>query len=245
MELSLGLTLSERPPYTRLLDCLDQERANRLLSLAGYEPPVGDSAADYRAWRRSSRIHHPAFLFTAASRLAHIDTLLHRPGQNRLDVDDDTRRLLLWRPGILVGHPADIWRTRPAFRAYWTSYTSGFHTALRSYGPAIPQLALLDGRRYPDFLLGTTLLELKSGRLDHMDYLNALIDQLLTYTLLAHHDGHPVTHFAVYAARYQRLLRYPAQQTLDQLAGAPIDPTATGADLAAEIRASEPRRPAA
>jgi hypothetical protein len=91
-------------------------------------------------------------------------------------------------------------------------------------------------RRQPtlDFL-GTTLLEVKSGRLDEGRYLDELIQQVLTYALLAHHDGRTVTHVAVYAARYQRLLRYRVQDLIVRLADTPVDLTAAGRELAALI----------
>ena len=80
-------------------------------------------------------------------------------------------------------------------------------------------MSLLGGRRCPDFLLGATVLEVKSGRLDQPAYLDRLIKQMITYVLLAHYDGYTITHAAVYAVRYQRLLRYLVQPLLDDLAG--------------------------
>lgn len=50
----------------------------------------------------------------------------------------------------------------------------------------------------------------------------ALIDQLLSYALLALRDGHPVTHIAAYLARYELLVHYPVQEVLDELASAPL-----------------------
>jgi hypothetical protein len=85
------------------------------------------------------------------------------------------------------------------------------------------------------------VLELKSGRLDQDAYLDPLVKQMITYPLLAHHDGRPVTHVAFYAVRYQRLLRYRVQPFLDRLAGSPVDLTATGAGLADVVRASRHR----
>ena len=106
---------------------------------------------------------------------------------------------------------------------------------MRSYGPATAQLSLYRGARHADFLLGTTLLEVKSGRLDRDEYLDSLIKQLLEYVLLAHSDGHPVSHLAAYAVRYQRLLRYPIQETLNWLAGTHIDLTRAGDQLRAVL----------
>jgi hypothetical protein len=49
----------------------------------------------------------------------------------------------------------------------WASYTSGFRTALRAYGPVTAGLRLLDGLRVADFLAGSTLVELKTGHIDN------------------------------------------------------------------------------
>jgi hypothetical protein len=103
---------------------------------------------------------------------------------------------------------------------------------------------LLGGRRCADFLLGTTVLEVKSGRLDIADYRTQLIDQMIIYSLLAHHDGYPVTHVAAYAIRYQRLLRLPIEPLLNRLAGHPIDMDKTSKELAALIQDTQGERAA-
>ncbi|MGW3614533.1 hypothetical protein ACWD6N_32645 [Micromonospora sp. NPDC005163] len=244
VELAIGLALCDQSPHLRLLHCLDHDLATRLLSMAGYRTTLGAATA-YDAWRRSGSPPHPAHIFTVASRLAHIRSLLTDLDRHRLDAEDVAHHLLQRYPRLLNSRPDETYHTRRAFRTVWASYSSGFHSALRSYGPATAQLSLLDGHRHADFILGTTVLEVKSGRLDEDRYLNELIRQIMTYALLAHHDGHRVTHVAVYAARYQRLLRYPVDELTNQLAGTPIDMTATGAHLAALIRDRPRRRPAA
>ena len=243
VELAIGLTLCDQSPYLRLLHCLDHHHAARLLSMAGYRPTT-DAGTAYAAWRRTDTALHPAHIFTAASRLAHIRKLLNDLDARRPDADDVVRRLLRRYPSLLNSRPNDTFHTRRAFRTVWSSYTSGFCRALRSYGRATPQLSLLDGHRHADFLLGTTVLEVKSGRLDEDSYLDYLIRQMMTYALLAHHDGHRVTHIAVYAARYQRLLRYRIDELANQLASTPVDLTAAGADLATLMRDWARRRPA-
>lgn len=244
VELAVGLTLSDRTPYLRLLNCLDQHHAKRLLTMAGYQPSTGP-AARHETWQRNDSALHPARIFTAASRLAHVHRLRNDLDTRRPDVDDITRLLLQQHPDLFDSRPDETFHTRRWFRTVWSSYTSGFHAALRSYGPATAQLSLLDGHRHADFLLGTTVLEVKSGRLDEDRYLDGLIHQLVTYALLAHHDGHPVTHVAVYAARYQRVLRYPIQELTNRIAGAPLNLTAAATDLASLIRDGHPRYPAA
>lgn len=244
VELAIGLALCDQSPYLRLLNCLDQHRATGLLGMAGYRPAT-DTPMGYDAWCRTDAVPHSAHIFTAASRLAHVRCLLNDLGDSRPDADDVARLHFRRWPSLLDSRPGETFHARRAFRTFWSSYTSGFHTALRSYEPATAQLSLLDGYRYVDFLLGATVLEVKSGRLDDDRYLAELIHQILTYALIAHHDGHPVTHVAVYAARYQRLLRYRIQELANQLAGAPVDLTATAAELATLIRQVRHQRPAA
>ncbi|SBT52824.1 hypothetical protein [Micromonospora auratinigra] len=240
VELAIGLALGDQNPYPRLFRCLDPGLATRLLIMAGHQPVAG--ATGYDAGRRSHPAARPARLFTAASRLAHVHVVLNAFDRQHSDADAvaNTRQVLAQYPHLLYGAPRETYQTRRAFRIVWSSYHSGFHDALRSYGPATAQLSLLDGHRHADFLLGTTVLEVKSGRLDEDRYLDELIRQILTYALLAHHDGHPVTHVAVYATRYQRLLRYRFDELTHQLAANPIDLTATAAELATLIR-NQPR----
>ena len=242
VEFAIGLTLGDQPSYLQLFDCLDLGHAQRLLTTAGYQPT--EMATLLGTWRRIHSAPHPARIFNTASRLAHLHCLRNDLGAWRPDVDDVTRLLLQRNPDLLDNRPDQTFRTRCWFRTFWYSYTSGFQTALRSYGPSTAQLSLLHGHRRADFLLGTTLLEVKSGRLDRDRYLDNLIRQLLTYALLAHHDGHPVTHVAAYAARYQRLLRYPIQELTNRLAGAPLDLTAAASHIACLIRDQRPRRDA-
>jgi len=91
---------------------------------------------------------------------------------------------------------------------------------------------LLGGLRHADFLLGTTVLEVKSGRLNHDSYLTQLIDQMIGYTLLAHYDGHPLTHVAAYAIRYQRLLRFRIEPFFNRLAGRRLNMDRASAEFA-------------
>lgn len=245
VELAIGLTLCDRPPYLTLVRCLGHGRAARLLSKAGYlYLPATDVTTAPEGWQRGEAAPHPAHIFTAASRLARVRYLFYALGRDRSDAPDITGRILEQHPQILHGRADEAYHARRAFRTVWSSYSAGFRSALRSYGPATAQLPLLDGARHADFLLGTTLLEVKSGRLDEDRYLDELIRQIMTYALLAHHDGHHVTHVAVYAVRYQRLLRYRVEELTGQLADTPIDLPAAAAHLATAIRNRPHRRPA-
>jgi hypothetical protein len=242
VERALGLTLCDQPPYSDLLDCLTTRRSAALLTLAGYQPRPGDNSPGYQQWQRTPKPPSPLRIFTAAHRLARVHDLLHPRNYGRNDSRAITNILRRHYPDALHVDPRDLGRDWHAFCTWWTSHTSGFHHALRSYGAAVAQLPLCDGLRYADLMFGSTILEVKTGRLDHGPSLDDLVRQLITYPLLAHHDRRAVTHVAVYATRYQRLMRWPLQPLLDQLAGAPVDITVTAAGLATVIRARDSRR---
>ncbi len=239
---AVGLDLAIEPPHPQLLDCLTDTQAHRLLNLAGYDPPNTDPTAPYPLWRKRTSPTSAARLFTAAGRLAH----LFQAWRDIRPTTPDNARVVL-RP-LLAHQPTmyrcqrDIWQARSVLARYWTSYTSGFRDALRSYGAVTVAPALLDGHRSPDLICGNTVVEIKAGRLDQPTYVYQLIDQIVSYALLAPLDGHRVTHVAAYLARYELLIRYPIQDLLDNLAGGPVHAATAATRLAAVIRASESPR---
>jgi hypothetical protein len=240
VERAIGLSLCDEPPYRHLLNCLNHHRAATLLRMAGYQAPDAVTGTDLDAWCRSDALPQPHSLFVAAHRLAHLRALLNpRWGGGRID-PDAIARLLQRHPDALHG---DVTETRYewiAFSVLWNSYAAGFQAALHSFGTATADVRLLDGRRWMDFVLGSTVLEVKSGRLDQPSYLDHLIKQMITYALLAHREGYPITYVGFYAVRYQRLLRYRVQQLLDRLAGEQVDLTATASELAEAILRQSP-----
>jgi hypothetical protein len=241
VECALGLTLAARPADLRLLGCLPPDQARGVLSLAEFVPPPSVPAAAPGQWQPSGRMPHSARLFSAASRLAVVDVRLRQFGLRRVDIADVALGHFERHPHDLVHPDAEpMW---PVFHSLWTTHIHGFHTALRSYGTATVQVPLLGGRHHADFLLGATLLEVKAGRLDRSGYVNALIDQLLRYTLLALHDDRKVSHVAVYATRHRRLLRYPVTDFLYQLHGGPFDLSMAGTHLAHRIELDQPQLP--
>jgi hypothetical protein len=239
-EHALGLDLAVQPPYRPLLECLDEVQARRLLRLAGYHPPSADPTAVLPEWRNLPSSTCPARLFTAAASLAHLHQFVHQHGRSSPGTLAAGLRVPLRHVEVIHQIHRDMWATRPAFRAYWTSYTASARTALRSYGQVVAAPALLGGHRHADLIAGNTVVEIKTGRLDLPDYINQLIDQLLTYGLLALHDLQPTTHIAAYLARYELLIRYPIPDLLNELAGAPVHTPAAATRLATVIRASEP-----
>ncbi|WP_328415238.1 hypothetical protein OG470_22705 [Micromonospora sp. NBC_00389] len=50
--------------------------------------------------------------------------------------------------GTVVACATGVRTARPAFAAFWASYTSGFQDALRSYRPVTAPLELLGGRNW-------------------------------------------------------------------------------------------------
>ena len=230
MELAIGLSLCDQPPYPHLFNVLGEGRTARLLPLAGFQR-TSALGAGLGSWQRSNRVPEPARFFLAAYRLAQVVELLNPRWQGRAD-PDVIARILRRHPNALPRHGDEVAYEWRAFADLWTSFSSGFHTALGSYGSAMAHVALLDGLRYADFLIGTTVLEVKSGRLDRESFRAHLVDQMISYSLLAHHDGYPVTHVAVYAIRSRRLLRFPIRPLLNRLAGRPLAMGEVSAELA-------------
>ena len=197
VEHALSFTLAASAADLRLLAGLPPEHAHRVLTLAGYQSPPSMQESELDHWQPSEDPQPPDAIFTAASCLSLVEVWMRQFGIRRPDVIEVVRRHFERHPDDLVHR--DSGQERRVFHSLWTTHTSGFHAALRSYGATTVQVPLLDGRHHADFLLGTTLVEVKAGRLDQASYVDSLIDQLLRYTLLALHDGRAVSHVAVYA----------------------------------------------
>lgn len=220
MERAIGLSLCGQPPYLDLFHLLGDKRAGRLLRLVGYQ--------------RTGAAPTQADVFLVAYRLAQVNQLLNPRWGSRVD-PEVIARLLCRHPEALPRHFGETNFEWLAFEELWASYSGGFQTALKSCGNAIAQVPLLGGQRHADFLVGRTVLEVKSGRLDQETYLLHLINQLIGYGLLAHFDGHAVNYVAVYAVRYQRLLRFRIEPLLKRLAGRRLSLDTASADFAAAV----------
>jgi len=232
MEYAIGLSLCDRPPYLDQFRLLGEDRAARLLGCAGYQK---DGTADRNSWWRGALTPAPAGVFLAAYRLAQVNEFLNPRWAGRPD-PEIIARILERDPGALPRHGGETNFERLAFGDLWTSYTGGFYAALRSYGTATAKVLLLNGLRQADFFVGTTILEVKSGRLDQGLYLTQLINQMISYALLARFDGHPVTHVAAYAIRYQRLLRFRIEPFLARLADRRLDLDKASAEFASILQ---------
>jgi hypothetical protein len=220
MERAIGLSLCGQPPYLNLFHLLGDKRAARLLRLAGYD--------------KAGAVPTPADVFLVAYRLAQVNQLLNPRWGGRVD-PEAIACLLRRHPDALPRHCGETNFEWLAFEELWASYSGGFRATLRSYGDAIAQVPLLGGRRHADFLVGRTVLEVKSGRLDRETYILQLINQLIGYGLLAHFNGHTVTHVAVYAVRYQRVLRFRIEPLLTRLAGRRLSLDTASADFAEAV----------
>jgi hypothetical protein len=67
---------------------------------------------------------------------------------------------------------------------------------------------------------------------------------MIGYTLLAHNDGHPLTHVAAYAIRYQRLLRFRIEPLLNRLAGRRLNMDRASAEFATLVQRGRTERAA-
>jgi hypothetical protein len=82
-------------------------------------------------------------------------------------------------------------------------------------------------------------VELKTGHLTEDRHYDEIIDQTLTYGLLAPLSGYPITDTAIYLARYQVLARYSFEPYSAELAGGAIDVADLGNELADVVRHTE------
>jgi hypothetical protein len=233
VERSLALDLCDTPPYWSLFTSLPEPGRRTLLTVAGY-PTLAEAPAP--TWRRTGSDVPAARLFTVGSLL----TDLHRVAVRTRGViaPTETQRALripLSHCDTFLACATRIRAARPAFTQFWASYIGGFRAALRSYGPVTAAPALLDGLRVADLIAGTTIVELKTGHLTDAHQFHNLIDQILTYVLLAPLDGYPVTAAVVYLARYHVLARYRVDDLTTELADEPIDLAAAGQHLATLI----------
>ncbi|WP_435209400.1 hypothetical protein [Micromonospora sp. bgisy143] len=242
MERTLALDLCDDPPYRDLIASLPESAKRRLLTTAGYAPTTD---APDGTWRKSADHIPGARLFTVGSLLPDLDRAVHALRSATPELARQAIQAALRDRRAVTAYATATRATRPVFAAFWTSYTSGFRKALRGYGPVTASLNLLDGLRIADFLAGTTIVELKTGHLDEPHHLDDLVDQVLTYALLAPLGGYPTTAVAMYLARYHVLAHYPLDTLLSRLAGEPTNTIEASLHLSALIRAEGPRRPPA
>ncbi|MBQ1028903.1 hypothetical protein KBX26_02630 [Micromonospora sp. C97] len=238
MERTLALDLCEAPPYLHLIKQLPAAGRRRLLATAGYAPTTDTPDGP---WRKTTDHIPGARLFTVGSLLPDLNKAVHARRANPDEAREVIEAVLRDRRAI-TAYATAAHAARPAFAAFWASYTSGFRNALRGCGPVTASLSLLGGLRIADFLAGTTIVEYKTGHFDDAYQLDALAEQVLAYALLAPGSGHLVTAVVMYLARYHVLARYPLDMFLARLAGQPIDVTGVGRRFAAVVEAEQPAR---
>ncbi|MGA4732044.1 hypothetical protein ACPB67_31915 [Micromonospora taraxaci] len=239
MERTLALDLCGAPPYLQLIKQLPAAGMRRLLTTAGYAP-IADTADG--PWGKTTDHIPGARLFTVGSLLPYLDRAVYELRSANPDEARKAIQAVLRDRRAITAYATAARAARPAFAAFWASYMSGFHSALRGYGPVTASLSLLGGLRIVDFLAGTTIVEYKTGHFDEAHHLDALVEQALAYALLAPGSGHPVTAVALYLARYHVLARYPLDTFLARLAGQPIDSAEAGSRFATLVQAEQPAR---
>ena len=242
VERTIALDLCDRPPYPELFASLPEPARRTLLATAGYQPVPGPEPL----WLRTGGNVAAARLFTVGSLLTDLAHIAARAYGVIAPADTQRRlRAPLRHRETFINCATRIRDARPTFTPFWASYRTGFRTALLSYGPVTAAPTLLDGLRVADLIAGTTIVELKTGHLTDAHQFHDLIDQILTYTLLAPLSGYPLTAAVVYLARYHVLARYPVDTLTTELASEPIDTTTDGRHLAMLIQTEQLRWAAA
>jgi hypothetical protein len=217
-EITIGLDLACGVPYAALFECLPDTHRRVLLHAAGFTPDPANVSSGTAGWRRTAAVH-PARLFAVANVLAAVSDTFRKL---KVTCIDRGRALLRGPTSDLFA--ARIYlnlalQARPAFRQFWDSYVGGFRKA--------------------DCIAGTTSVELKTGHMTEDRHYNEIIDQTLTYALLAPLSGYPITDTAIYLARYQVIGRYPLAALAAELAGGAVDLADLGNELADVIRRTE------
>ncbi len=240
IEKTFALDLCDTPPYPHLFASLPKTERQTLLTTAGYRP---DHRRGDAPWPRTNSEVPGARLLTVGSVLTILERALRQLPITTPDEAHATLQGPLRHRRTIAICATATRAARPAFAAFWASYLSGFRAALRSYGPLTAGPALLDGLRVADLLAGATIVEVKTGHLTETHQFEGLIDQVLTYTLLAAVSGYQVSAVAAYLARYHVLACYPIDALTTELAGGPVDTTEAGNHVATLIWAEHHQPP--
>jgi hypothetical protein len=107
----------------------------------------------------------------------------------------------------------------PAFRAFWRAHLAGPRETLRTLGPVrAADVPFRGGRRMGDLTAGTSMVEIKTGRIEDQQPAEAVL-QAIEYALLTEAEGYDVSDVVLYLARYGLVVRTPPQELADDLAG--------------------------
>ncbi|WP_432834093.1 hypothetical protein [Dactylosporangium sp. CA-092794] len=220
-ELCTVLDLAERMPYPHLLDALPTFEAIWTAWRTGFAPPLDDPAADFGRWNRREETA-PAWLHAAGSNLAQLMPMLYRFG----DTAEASRASLeTWNSRV------ESFATRrriaateaPAFRAFWREHLAGPREMLQALGPVrAADVPFRGGRRMGDLIAGTSMVEIKTGRMEDQQLAEAVV-QAVEYALLAEAEGYDVSDVVIYLARYGLVIQTPLQELADDLAGCRTD----------------------
>ncbi|MEU1646391.1 hypothetical protein [Micromonospora zamorensis] len=137
MERTLALDLCDTPPYLQLIKQLPAAGMRRLLTTAGYAP-IADTADG--PWGKTSNHIPGARLFTVGSLLPYLDRAAHELRSANPDEVREAIQAMLRDRRAITAYATAASAARPAFAAFWASYMSGFHSALRGYGPVTASL---------------------------------------------------------------------------------------------------------
>ncbi|MFI5905990.1 hypothetical protein [Dactylosporangium sp. NPDC051541] len=220
-ELCTVLDLAERMPYPHLLDALPSFEAIWTAWRTGFAPPLDDPAANFGRWNRREAVS-PAWLHAAGSNLAQLMPMLYRFGDT---VEANRAMLEVWnsRAESFTARRQIARGEALTFHAFWRLHTAGPRMMLRALGSVrAADVPFRGGHRMGDLIAGTSMVEIKTGRMEDQQLAEAVL-QTVKYALLAEAEGYDVSDVVIYLARYGLVIQTPLQDLADDLAGGRAD----------------------
>lgn len=226
-ELCVLADLAGIPPHAGFFNALDPGIAAGFLGRAGFEPaaaqetdPVRVPAAQGIRWRKK-RDHAlltseetDEFLEWAWVLISQLDSYRYQAW----DLDEDSlRRHLTTLHGALGPGRAGGGYLRPL----WEAYLERGRRRLQSLGTmAVAEPEFIPGWARGDLILGTTLIDIKTGWYvtDQLDY---CLNQLLGYVLLDHSGKYTIDQIGIYLARYAATITWTLSALVPELSGQP------------------------
>jgi hypothetical protein len=110
------------------------------------------------------------------------------------------------------------------FREFWRAHTASPRQILKDLGAVhAADVPFHRGRYFADLIIGTSVVEVKTGVTGTDEDLLKTLRQTVRYALLAQHNGYEITNTVVYLDRYATIIQTPLQTAADDLAGRPVD----------------------
>jgi hypothetical protein len=197
-QIAVGLDLAERIPYPHLLAAMPAPEAAWTAQQAGYQARTG---IPYCEWPRTGQTP-PRSLHAAASNLAQI-----RPVRDTSGWTEEQVRRLVGSTGFVRARRLITAKQLPTFEACWHAHVNGPQQVLRQLGPVRgADIPFHDGYQVADLIVGTSLVEIKTGD-DEDAKLGRTLRRSMACALLADGAGYTFDEVAVYLARHRLVIR--------------------------------------